>query len=314
MRLFGPSLAILAGFAAAAVAAPGDQWILGIHHFTFGPFPETVGAGYGGIGSSGAPQYVGNSYSHAGAGGDSSRIYWELNGPTLDSPGDYNHDGFVDDADYVVWRKTGIDGQEGYNTWRTNFGKTGNFPPTTTELYTIEYWGVAQPNGHNDYQVIESQFHGEGGEEYPYDSHIPWAGQFGQNHQWIQRNDIHAVGEWVATGPFGPQAPSSNEFNADGFGTYMWLTSRSQLYVKWDFGWPTNRAWSALRLTQVTENGQFVMGTSPLNAGVVPEPAGLTMMVAGVFGAAWFGRRQCNQAKRGCRKCALATSFSDLAR
>jgi hypothetical protein len=35
--------------------------------------------------------------------------------------GDYNGDGKVDAADYVVWRKT--DGSlAGYNTWRTNFG------------------------------------------------------------------------------------------------------------------------------------------------------------------------------------------------
>jgi hypothetical protein len=41
--------------------------------------------------------------------------------PGLD--GDFNNDGKVDAADYVVWRKT--DGsQEGYNEWRTNFGRT----------------------------------------------------------------------------------------------------------------------------------------------------------------------------------------------
>jgi hypothetical protein len=38
-------------------------------------------------------------------------------------PGDYNNNGRVDAADYVVWRKT--DGQQaGYNLWRTNFGRT----------------------------------------------------------------------------------------------------------------------------------------------------------------------------------------------
>ncbi|HEY3393315.1 MAG TPA: PEP-CTERM sorting domain-containing protein, partial [Lacipirellulaceae bacterium] len=37
--------------------------------------------------------------------------------------GDFNEDGKVDAADYVVWRKT--DGtQPGYNLWRTNFGRT----------------------------------------------------------------------------------------------------------------------------------------------------------------------------------------------
>jgi hypothetical protein len=38
-------------------------------------------------------------------------------------PGDFNNDGKVDVADYVVWRKT--DGApEGYMEWRTNFGRT----------------------------------------------------------------------------------------------------------------------------------------------------------------------------------------------
>jgi PEP-CTERM motif len=37
--------------------------------------------------------------------------------------GDYNRDGSVNAADYVVWRKT--DGsQQGYNTWRANFGRS----------------------------------------------------------------------------------------------------------------------------------------------------------------------------------------------
>jgi hypothetical protein len=36
-------------------------------------------------------------------------------------PGEFNRDGIVDAADYVVWRK--IDGTlEGYEAWRTNFG------------------------------------------------------------------------------------------------------------------------------------------------------------------------------------------------
>jgi hypothetical protein len=38
--------------------------------------------------------------------------------------GDYNNDGSVDAADYVVWRKNNINGQQGYNDWRTNFGRT----------------------------------------------------------------------------------------------------------------------------------------------------------------------------------------------
>ena len=37
--------------------------------------------------------------------------------------GDYNHDGAVNAADYVVWRKT-IGTPAAYTTWRTNFGRT----------------------------------------------------------------------------------------------------------------------------------------------------------------------------------------------
>jgi T5SS/PEP-CTERM-associated repeat protein/autotransporter-associated beta strand protein len=37
------------------------------------------------------------------------------------APGDYNDDGIVDAADYVVWRK--LDGsQDGYDNWRANYG------------------------------------------------------------------------------------------------------------------------------------------------------------------------------------------------
>jgi hypothetical protein len=44
-------------------------------------------------------------------------------GPHGGLEGDFNGDGAVNAADYVVWRKT--DGtQAGYNTWRMNFGRT----------------------------------------------------------------------------------------------------------------------------------------------------------------------------------------------
>jgi probable HAF family extracellular repeat protein len=41
-------------------------------------------------------------------------------------PGDFNHDGTVDAADYVVWRKNPRDiyTQNDYNIWRANFGQT----------------------------------------------------------------------------------------------------------------------------------------------------------------------------------------------
>jgi hypothetical protein len=37
--------------------------------------------------------------------------------------GDFNEDGAVDAADYVVWRKNGL-APEQYDVWRTNFGRT----------------------------------------------------------------------------------------------------------------------------------------------------------------------------------------------
>jgi hypothetical protein len=37
--------------------------------------------------------------------------------------GDFNEDGTVDAADYVVWRKNGT-GQDDYGKWRANFGRT----------------------------------------------------------------------------------------------------------------------------------------------------------------------------------------------
>ena len=37
--------------------------------------------------------------------------------------GDFNHDGFVNNADYVMWRKNN-GSQADYNTWRANFGTT----------------------------------------------------------------------------------------------------------------------------------------------------------------------------------------------
>ena len=41
-------------------------------------------------------------------------------------PGDFNHDGTVDAADYVVWRKNpgGIYTQNDFNIWRAHFGQT----------------------------------------------------------------------------------------------------------------------------------------------------------------------------------------------
>jgi hypothetical protein len=39
--------------------------------------------------------------------------------------GDYNGDGKVDAGDYVIWRKTNINGAQGYTDWRSNYGTGG---------------------------------------------------------------------------------------------------------------------------------------------------------------------------------------------
>jgi hypothetical protein len=40
--------------------------------------------------------------------------------------GDFTTDDIVDAADYVVWRKSNIDGPQGYLDWRANFGAVGS--------------------------------------------------------------------------------------------------------------------------------------------------------------------------------------------
>jgi hypothetical protein len=292
MRRFASCLAILALTALPAVAAPGDQWILGIHQLNEGPtFTGNVGAGYSGPQSSGDPSYSGNSYSHYGFAGDIARVIWKLDGLSVN---------------------------------------TGRPVPTTTELYTIEYYQTLQPGGHDDFQPIESQFHGiegEGNHGIPpwqstpspaYDEHIPWVGAFMSNHQWIAPAAATDVGQWNTTGP-GPHAPDSASFDASPFGTYMWLTRGSWLYVKWDFPFEIDRSWSAIRLTQVTLDGDHNrdgvvnaadyaawrkirpggdggydsfygnFGMTAAGSGgsaAVPEPAALTLL--GIVGLAWL--------------------------
>jgi hypothetical protein len=70
--------------------------------------------------------------------------------PVMLDPADYNSDGTVDAADYVVWRKT--DGtSSGYDTWRSHFGLTvvsglsagenAAVPEPTTQLLVLPVTG-----------------------------------------------------------------------------------------------------------------------------------------------------------------------------
>ncbi|MFO0788426.1 MAG: hypothetical protein U0805_03150 [Pirellulales bacterium] len=213
MRAFALAFIIAVFSAGGAFAAPGDQWILGIDHLdnpAHGQF-LTLSGGYSGVQSSGNPAYSGNAYrySNGGAADGTARVYWSLTGNSVNN----------------------------------------NTPvPTTTELYSIEFFGT--PVGGSSYQPIESQFHGVSGETYPIDSAIPWNGAFGTNHQYI-KSDLKNLGQWNATGP-GSHAPESSAANAGPNGNYMWLTAGSWLYAKWDFSFAVDRSWSALRLTQLT--------------------------------------------------------------
>jgi hypothetical protein len=77
----------------------------------------------------------------------------------VDLLGDYNSDGKVDSADYIVWRKSGINGQQGYLDWRTNFGRasgasggseatsTGAVPEPTSGILII-FGSLAMMLGH----------------------------------------------------------------------------------------------------------------------------------------------------------------------
>jgi hypothetical protein len=53
------------------------------------------------------------------------RVDYGVNAVTLavNLAGDFNRDGAVDLADYVVWRDNNLS-QQLYNTWRANFGQT----------------------------------------------------------------------------------------------------------------------------------------------------------------------------------------------
>jgi T5SS/PEP-CTERM-associated repeat protein len=79
---------------------------------------DWVGARFGTFSSLVLPSLIGLSW-------DTSQLYTSgvLSVIAAELPGDYNDDGNVDAADYVVWRKT--DGtQPGYNLWRAHFGQT----------------------------------------------------------------------------------------------------------------------------------------------------------------------------------------------
>jgi T5SS/PEP-CTERM-associated repeat protein/autotransporter-associated beta strand protein len=88
----------------------------------------------------GAPQAVG-TYGAIGSGADFPMTLFTGSGllrvTSVGLPGDYNDDGAVNAADYVVWRKT--DGsQAGFQMWQANFGKTLGTGANTLPNVTID--------------------------------------------------------------------------------------------------------------------------------------------------------------------------------
>jgi hypothetical protein len=81
--------------------------------------------------------------------------------------GDYNHNGVVDAADYVVWRK-GTGSQSEYDIWRANFGHSVAAPPVTGDYnhngivdaadYVVWRKGLGTTYLQNDYAIWRSHF------------------------------------------------------------------------------------------------------------------------------------------------------------
>jgi hypothetical protein len=88
-------------------------------------------------------------------GGESAIFLTTLTSEPPGLDGDFNHDGSVDAADYVVWRKgVGVETTEdNYNIWRTNFGRTAgggaaaNVPePSAAALVLLVLAAIRRPD------------------------------------------------------------------------------------------------------------------------------------------------------------------------
>jgi hypothetical protein len=63
-------------------------------------------------------------------------VYADIGYPVVNLPGDFNKNGIVDGADYVVWRNTMGDATS-YNLWRTHFGQTYASGSALSENLTV---------------------------------------------------------------------------------------------------------------------------------------------------------------------------------
>ena len=191
-----------------------------------------------------------------------------------------------DGSSFYGWGNAGYDGTTAYEAagqdpvrrvyWAMNGQSVSNTVyPITTEQYTIEWF---QPtSGAADWQPIEGNLRGNpaiAGSDDLMDPIVPWAGAYGQNHQWIGAEGIAGTpGTWTTTG-LGPHTPDSTDYNAGPNGIYMWLKRGAYLYAKWDFAFdpavnPLDHTWSALRLTQVTATRPVITSVSKSGNNVI---------------------------------------------
>ncbi|HJQ82076.1 MAG TPA: PEP-CTERM sorting domain-containing protein [Lacipirellulaceae bacterium] len=104
--------------------ATGQQW-------SFGDY-DSVGVMGGGDPDGGFESDVWDYFAMQTAGQSTTDDFdWiidnftvEVIGSNAGLAGDYNSDERVDAADYVIWRKGNINGQQGYDDWRANFGSS----------------------------------------------------------------------------------------------------------------------------------------------------------------------------------------------
>ncbi len=136
--------------------------------------------------------------------------------------------------------------------WFFDASVTGGDAPTSAEKFLVETW---VPSAHAFvYQPIEVSFDGAGDEQGSMNPNIPWGGQFGTNHQWMDRHESNQGG-WVQAGP-GPQSPG--QVGPDGFvyakqGSYFFVTANYGFY-----GGSDQYGVSAIRVTVVPEPGSIL--------------------------------------------------------
>lgn len=75
-------------------------------------------------------------------------------------PGDYNGNGTIDTGDYVAWRKTNINGAQGYADWKANFG----LPTVKMEWSSLQFSIDNNLDGNPGLASIQDIFRGMGGE------------------------------------------------------------------------------------------------------------------------------------------------------